>query len=473
MSEQSRSRPDAGKAESASASSQVTAVVGGTIIDGNGGTPIKDGVILISGGRIVAVGDRSVPIPRDAKRILAHGKYVMPGLLDANVHLVFDLQVVTLIRYQGRYDEIITEAAQISLKNGVTTVFDSWGPREYLVKARDAINRGQSIGSRIFLAGNIVGLDGPYSVDFFPELGKCVLDDFAQQINGIWEQNVGRRLLWMSPEQVRAEMRSYVKRDIDFVKYAVSGHPLDAMEMIQFSPRVQRVIVDEAHRAGLTVQTHTTSTESLRLAVEAGVDLLQHGSLTGPERIPEDTLALMVERQVPCAILAFTTKSLAWFREKAKTAPWAVMYGVADLNEKELMRAGANILMSTDGGVISANTKSGAHYKSKPADENLEELGEGHFHWFTAVEQKGMKPMDALIAATRSVARAYKVDRDLGTLEAGKIADLLILDKNPLESASNYRSISLVMKDGQIVDTEALPTRRLLTAEADAPAQCL
>jgi imidazolonepropionase-like amidohydrolase len=471
--DQPRPRPDAGKPESTNESSQIAAVVGGTIIDGNGGAPIKDGVILISGGRIIAIGDRSVPVPPHARRILAHGKYVIPGLMDANVHLVFDLQAVTLIRYEDRYDELATEAAQIALKNGVTTVFDSWGPRRYLVKARNAINEGQSVGSRIFLAGNIVGLDGPYSVDFFPELADAVLDGFAQQINSIWQENVGRRLLWMSPEQVRAEMRSYVKREIDFVKYAVSGHPLDAMEMIQFSPRVQRVIVEESHRAGLTVQTHTTSTESLRLAVEAGVDLLQHGSLTGPECIPEDTLALMVERQVPCAILAFTTNSLAWFREKAKTAPWAVMYGVADLNEKALMRAGANILMSTDGGVISRNTKSGAHYRSKPSDENLEELGEGHFHWFVAVEQKGMKAMDALMAATRNIARAYKVDRDLGTLEAGKIADLLILDKNPLDSALNYRSISLVMKDGRIVDTDALPTRRLLTAESDAPAQCL
>jgi imidazolonepropionase-like amidohydrolase len=172
----------------------------------------------------------------------------------------------------------------------------------------------------------------------------------------------------------------------------------------------------------------------------------------------------MVERQVPCAILALTNKSLAWYRELARTASWATMYEIADQNEKALLRAGANILMSTDGGVISESTKSGPHYKSKPAEENLETFGEGHFHWLVAVEQKGMKPMDALMAATRNIARAYKLDKDLGTLETGKIADLIVLDKNPLESAFNYRSINMIMKDGRIVDAGTLPTTRLLTA---------
>jgi imidazolonepropionase-like amidohydrolase len=74
-----------------------------------------------------------------------------------------------------------------------------------------------------------------------------------------------------------------------------------------------------------------------------------------------------------------------------------------------------------------------------------------------------MNPMATLMAATRNVARAFKVDKDLGTLEPGKFADLLILDKNPLEDAANYRSISLVMKEGHIVDRNALPTQRLLT----------
>ena len=96
-------------------------------------------------------------------------------------------------------------------------------------------------------------------------------------------------------------------------------------------------------------------------------------------------------------------------------------------------------------------------------------LGEGHFYWLLAAEQLGMKPMDALLAATRNIARAYKVDKNLGTLEKGKIADLLILDKNPLASAENYRAISVVMKAGEVIDRSRLPTRRLLTKQTALP----
>jgi imidazolonepropionase-like amidohydrolase len=79
------------------------------------------------------------------------------------------------------------------------------------------------------------------------------------------------------------------------------------------------------------------------------------------------------------------------------------------------------------------------------------------------MEQKGMSPMAALLAATRNIARAYHVDRDLGTLEVGKLADLLILDRDPLVSAKHYQGIRLVMKEGRIVDRSSLPTSRLLT----------
>src|SRR6185312_7131440 len=92
------------------------------------------------------------------------------------------------------------------------------------------------------------------------------------------------------------------------------------------------------------------------------------------------------------------------------------------------------------------------------------ELGEGHFRWLQAAVELGMKPMEGLLSATRNVARAYKVDRDLGTLEEGKLADLLILERNPLEAPANYRSIRVVVKDGRVVEHHELPEKPLLTA---------
>jgi len=443
------------------------AIVGGTIIDGNGGKPLQQGVILIQDRRIVAVGGPDVPVPSNAKRIDAKDKYIIPGLMDANVHLVYDFYSgpYTLIRYEGRYDELAIEAAQVALKNGVTTVFDTQGPREYLIKAREAIKSGRASGARIFLAGNILGLGGPCSHDVFPKEREVLPETFTNAIDSLWQDCVGPELVWKSPQQIQRIVREYVGKGIDFVKFAITTHRGD-MEHLMFSPRVIAVIVEEARRAGLTAQTHTTSNEGLHLAIEAGVDLMQHVDLTfGPEPIPDETLALMAERRIPGALLPQTEQSLAWYRENARRTPFLKRYEVMDRNARALLQSGAVILLSTDAGLFNANTLTSSAWTSwQPPDESLLILGEGHHNWFLAVEQKGMKPMDALLAATRNIARAYKADHDLGTLEQGKLADLLVLDRNPLESARNYRSVRLVMKDGRLVNRESLPSQALLTA---------
>ena len=111
----------------AAAAQQTTAITGGTIIDGTGANPIRDGVIVIEGGRISAVGPRaSVRVPAGARVIDAAGKHIIPGLMDANVHLILGSAIEFIVRYEGRYEDLIEEAAQVSLKNGLTTVFDSW-----------------------------------------------------------------------------------------------------------------------------------------------------------------------------------------------------------------------------------------------------------------------------------------------------------------------------------------------------------
>ena len=422
-------------------------------------------MILTKDDRIVAVGDRTVQVPSEASIIDATDKYVIPGLMDANVHLVSDFWPLTLVRFEGRYHELAIEAAQFALRAGVTTIFDSWGPRSALIKARNQIAAGDTPGARIYLAGNIVGLGGPFTEDFFPQARETLLESFSDRLNALWQENVGPELMWMSPDQVRVEVRQHVDNGIDFVKYALTGHGLKTAQYIQFSPRVQAVIVEEAHRANLTVQTHTTSNEGLHLAIEAGVDLMQHADITfGPHPIPDETLALISERRVPCALLPHTQSSLKWYAEKALTSTSLRHFAVSDVNDRALLKAGTTVLLSTDGGVFSRNTITSSSWRSwNPPEENLILLGEGHLHWLLAMEQKGMDPMAALLAATRNIARAYHVDRDLGTLEVGKIADLVILDQDPLASAKHYQCIRLVMKEGRIVDRSSLPTSRLLT----------
>jgi imidazolonepropionase-like amidohydrolase len=448
-----------------STGSHLSAIVGGTIIDGNGGPPIEDGVILIDGKRIVAVADKSVAVPAEAKIIPAAGKYVMPGIMDANVHLFFAITPDQLIRYEGRYEDIIAEAAQVALKSGLTTVFDTWGPREALTRVRDRINRGELVGSRVFFAGNIIGFGGPTSADFFPISRSVMSKSEADSIDFRWEQGVGPDLLWMTPQEVRARVRSYIQEGHqDFLKYAASGHMQTVMQFIAFSAEAQHAIVEEGHRAGLTVQAHTTSPESLRMEIEAGADLLQHCDVTGPVPIPEDTLAVIARRQIPCAALFLTRRFLAWEAAHG-LEPRKTFHRIRAENDRRLIIAGAPILLTTDAGVTSYSSENPQFGSALSCDDCPIELGEAHFRWLEAAEELGMNPMDALMGATRNIARAYKVDQNLGTLEKGKIADILILDKNPIENAAHYRSISLVMKDGRVVERECPSIPRSLTVQ--------
>src|SRR5579872_7135390 len=127
----------------------IQAIVNGTIIDATGRPPITRGVILIADDRIAAIGDSTVCVPADAMPIDASGQFVIPGLMDANVHLICDFWPLTLVRYEDRYHELALEAAQIALRAGVTTVFDTWGPRSALRRARDQIAAGEVPGARV------------------------------------------------------------------------------------------------------------------------------------------------------------------------------------------------------------------------------------------------------------------------------------------------------------------------------------
>ncbi len=444
------------------------ALTGATVIDGTGRAPIPEAVVVIEDGRIRSVGPAAtVVVPDDAEVIDATGGYVIPGLLDANVHLVAGLTPQVLLPYEDRYTELAVEAAQLTLRSGVTTVFDTWGPLDPLVAARDSIARGDVPGSRMYVAGNIIGFGGPLSGDFLPVDGSQAREA-ARRIDTQFEQGVGRDLLWLSPDGVRTRVRDYIERTgIDFVKYAASGHGAAFTPFIAFSAPAQRAIVEEAHRAGLTVQAHSTTVESLRMEVEAGADLLQHGEWTGPEPIPDETLAAIVDGRVPVAAIVSTERHLAWVREHGNERYRDLVFNkTRDENIRRLIAAGARLLLTTDGFVPATALLDDPSVSFLfSCDDSPNTLGDSHFVWLEAVIERGMPPMEALLSATRYVAEAYGQSDDVGTLEPGKRADLLVLDADPLEDVRNYRRISAVLKDGATVDRDALPTGRLLLGE--------
>ncbi|MCW2395761.1 MULTISPECIES: amidohydrolase family protein [unclassified Sphingobium] len=460
-----------------SAVAQLRAFVGATIIDGNGGKPISNGVILIDGKKIKAVGaSNRVSVPQEAERIDVAGKYIMPGIMDANVHLVpwpSWTYIEFLARYENAFESIVEEGAQIALKHGVTTVFDSMGPIDALIPVRDRINRGETPGARMYVAGDIVGFRAVFTT---PESIASASKAFQKRINDRFELNGGPDLLDKNPEQVYTEMRKYAQQ-VDFVKIGVTGDggPVNSEigqgNVLRFSPEQLRAMVRAVHDEGKIIQTHTGSAESLRISLEVGFDMGQHCTMTGRTRMPDSTIQLMLKNGYFCGTQwnTISPEEEAIVRANRFTATEAdngtegTHFSLE--NEVRVIKAGVPILVSTDAGTIDPDVaKDFPNGAPGGLGGSNGLIGEAEFTNMQGMRQRGMTSMQIIQAATSNIARAYKVIDQVGTLEAGKMADLLVLDADPVADIDNMRKIAMVVKEGQTVNREALPLKPVLTS---------
>jgi imidazolonepropionase-like amidohydrolase len=466
------------------------ALVGGTLVDGNGGAPVADSVVVIAGGRIAAVGPRSaVQVPADAKQIDARGRWILPGFIDTNVHLSLyggqNDRYETLVRYQPRQEEIVLEAAQIDLRYGVTTVRDSYGALVPLTRVRDAIARGDSVGARILAAGNILGWSGPYSFSFSRVMGQLTL--FQEQMNDYIAQGGGEELMAMRVPELRQAINAYLDKGPDFLKYGGTTH-FSEPTFIGFSPEAQQAIVEEGHRRNRFVETHSTSVEGLRLSIAAGIDGIQHPELLDGLDMPDDLVAAIHDRELIGSMLASTITGPAWKKhlktkdeaekkladarkeagshvhEKttAERRKEAIDLG-ADLearrrNAQKLIRAGCRLTPGTDSYWAAAAELTRT---PKPPEQDH---GIGTIMAIEGLVELGMTPSQAIVSGTKNGAIAAKGLKDFGTLETGKLADIVVLSADPLADIGNLRKVAMVLKEGRTIDRERLPERRVLSA---------
>ncbi len=425
-----------------------------TIIDATGRPPVADGVIVMDNGRIVAVGAATkVTIPRNAKVIDKAGKYVIPGLMDASLHLFVHPDVSTLILYQRRYSDIVMEAAQLALKNGQTTVFDTWGPYADLKAVRERINTGQYVGPRIFFAGNIIGVDGPVSEDFREDFRGLLRYDTIDYVNRHWVQGTGRELLWDTSNEVAKKVAIYAAKDVDFLRYISNSRTDKAL--VAFSQESQNAIVKAGHDKHKTVQAEVYSVAGMLQAIDAGADILAHCDMTPERTIPEAIIHEMAAKKVSCSVLPVTK---AYRESQGKELGTDYLHSWTNI--KNLIDGGVNVMLSTDAFMELLQP---VGEQDGPQSENSTRLGDGLFFALADLEQIGIEPMKALQAATINIARGYQLDKDLGTLEVGKYADMVVLDANPLDSARGYKSINMVIKSGEIVDLGKPPKEPLIS----------
>lgn len=467
-----------------------TAIVGATLIDGNGGAPVADAVVVVNGGRITAAGPRtSVTVPAGATTIDGKGKFVTPGLIDTNIHLSLYGGMAdryeTLAKYHARQRDIVLEAAQIQLSHGVTTVRDSYGVLPPLVYVRDEIAAGRAVGARILAAGNIVGWGGPYSVSF-SLTREAGLTMFQEQVNDEIAQGAGEDLVDMNPEQLRAAIRAYLDKGPDFIKFGGTAH-FARPAFIGFSPEAQKVMVEEAHRRNRGAETHATTSDGLRLSIDAGVDLIQHPELMGTKELPPSLIKTIVDRQIICSMLVSSMTGDAWKKhlkdrdevmakraeaEKKATGPQRPKTS-AELRQREaeegldleMRRRNAQTLIKA-GAVVTVGTDSywaAAPEFSRAPKPETQDHGIGTVLAIEGLVELGMTPAQAIVAGTRNGAIASRGLDQFGTIEVGKRADLLLLDADPLADIHNLQALSVVIRDGKVIDFKALPAARVLS----------
>jgi imidazolonepropionase-like amidohydrolase len=469
------------------AQQSVLAIVGATVIDGNGGSPVPNAVVVITGNRISAVGSRaSTRVPDGAETIDGTGAFVVPGFVDTNVHLSLyggvNDRYETLVRYHDRQQEIVLEAAQIQLSYGVTTVRDSYGMLRPLVAVRDRVTAGTAIGPRILAAGNILGWSGPYSISF-SLIRPAGLTLFQEQMNDEIAQGGGEELMAMTPADLARAIDAYLDKGPDFLKYGGTSHFAEPT-YIGFSPDAQRVIVERAHARDRMAETHSTSPEGLRLSIEAGIDGIQHPELLDGAELSDALLRQIGDRKLYCSILVNTITGEAWekhvkdrgdaekkqaeadkklsrprttFEDRSRAADLGIGLEVRRRNAQKLVKAGALITVGTD------NYWAAASELSRTPKPQNQDHGIGTIIGIEGLVELGMTPSQAIVAATKNGAIAARRLSEFGTIEAGKRADLLLLSADPIADIHNIRKISRLITDGRLVDRASLPQRRVLS----------
>ena len=439
------------------AAGRPVAFVGATVIDGTGAAPVEDAVLLVEDGRVVALGTRAeVRIPGDASRIDLRDRWIIPGLIDAHVHFfqsggmytrpdVIDLREVRpyQVEIAAIREELPATLARY-VASGVTGVVDVGGP-DWNVAVR-ALAMDSDAAPRVAVAGPLLGTYAP------PEL----------------EADQPPIVEIATPEQARAEVRRQLELGVDLIKIWFVLPEADLAPDLAW----MRAAVDEAHAGGVRVVAHATQQRVARAVLEAGIDILAHG--IDDEPIDQATLALLREGDVvytPTLMVGQRYRAvfgryleltdlerrlgdpdvIASFADLDRLPPevlpsWAgrvrprPLDPLAAHNLRRVQAAGITVAAGSDAGNIGTLHGPSLH-------RELELMVEA-----------GLAPMQVLVAATRGGA-AVMGRSDLGILEAGQLADFVILDADPLADIRHARRIWRVVKGGDTLDPDSLLQR--------------
>ena len=402
---------------------QTIAVKASRMFDGTSDSVVSNGVVLVQGGRITAVGS-NLSIPADAQVIDLGDATLMPAFIDAHVHLTGESSANWYKDFFEEQMRMPAEQAHYAARNarrtidaGFTTVRNV-GAGDYVdVGLRNAINDGVIIGPRILTAVHAIGSTGGHGDDpaFPPDRVKQ-----PGPINGVCN----------GPDECRAAVRYQIKFGADVIKFMPSGgvlsmsDPVDAPELSQDE---MDAIVEEAHHWGRKVAAHCHGDLAAKMAIEAGTDSIEHGSF-----MKTDTLQSMKEKGI---YLVPTVMAVEWTGGKPERFPPVIAakakaaYASHSDMFKNAIRIGVKIAFGTDSAV-------------SPHGLNAQEFG--------LMVARGMTPAAAL-HTTWNAAVLLGLGDKVGTLEKGKFADIVAVPGNPLQDIHQTEHVFFVMKEGQTI----------------------
>ena len=424
---------------------KTTIIRNGTLIDATGQPAVQNDAVVLQGNRILSVGavppQINVEDREHVETIDATDKWIMPGLIEGHCHLSFGQPVMPGLSVargttSPEFSTIrAAKNAQIVLRSGVTSLSIPGGTWFIDVALREAINAGMIEGPRIYCAGRFIVTYGSISDNEPSWMGT------PEHVNGVLANSVSEMI---------TEVRRQCKHGVDFIKMADSTWG----DFQTISKEELEAVVGEAHRRNARIAIHSRGSDSTRAAAEAGVDWIMHADLATKE-----DLELVAEKGVRIMpTMTFLRHAIEMGRDFGRSDREVdqVKHNLeGSYSMLEHARAlGVKVLCGTDSG-----------------NSTVMPYGELHANEMEImVKYGGYTPMEAIVANTRETAFAVGLEGELGTIEAGKLADILILDKDPLADVSvlkNGNHLSAVIKDGKKVNLNGQSDDALLALAAD------
>ena len=399
---------------------RLTAIRCGRLIDGKSAAVRSGAVIVIEGERIKEVG---ASVPPGAQVIdLAHST-VLPGLIDNHTHILLNGDITLadydeqLLKQSIPYRAIrATVNVRTALLHGFTTMRDleTEGAMYADVDVKTAINRGIIPGPRMFVATRSFAPTG-----FYPLLGYS------------WELKVPKGVQEVDgPDNIRRAVREQIGYGADWIKYYSDLHYFLKDGALHsrpnFTDEEARALVDETHRLGRKIAAHAMGREGIEQALRSGVDTIEHG-----DGFDDELLDLLVRRGVYWCPTIFVGVYVAEGRAAAGNPLWLKMRDLAAAAFAKAVKKGVRISFGTDAG--------GFAWTENQARE------------FAYMVKYGMTPMQAIQSATSVAAALLDQQDNLGAIEAGKFADIIAVDGDPLTDITELERVKFVMKGGEVV----------------------